>query len=134
MVHYGDLLVLADYIKLRLVGGSSDDSQTSGRVEVLYNGVWGIVCDDEWDINDATVVRRQLGFALALEAVRYARYGQGTGPILLDNFHCTGEEDRLQYCPHNGWKISNCVHAEDAGVVCSSECVSIHVCVFVAHT
>lgn len=60
-------------------------TQFEGRVEINHDGVWGTVCDDSWDINDATVVCRELLLGFAREAVSYGRLGRGNDsqPIWL---------------------------------------------------
>ncbi len=105
-------------ISVRLQGPSS--SNGTGRVEVFYNGRWGTICHDYWDINDARVVCRQLGYLNPVRALRGYDVPDGIGQIWLDNVHCTGSEENLISCYHNGWGSHNCRHNQDAGVECSS--------------
>ena len=88
-------------------------------MEVFLNNEWGTVCDDLWDISEANVVCRQLGYGSATSAPGSAQFGQGSGSILLDDLACNGQEDALWVCPHGGVGIHNCGHQEDAGVVCA---------------
>ena len=49
-----------------------------------------------------------------------AYYGQGFGPIQLDNVACVGTESRLLDCSH---ATSSCSHYEDAGVKCTGKLI-----------
>ncbi|XP_036093051.1 scavenger receptor cysteine-rich type 1 protein M130 isoform X2 [Rousettus aegyptiacus] len=102
--------------KIRLQEGNTT---CSGRVEVWHGGSWGTVCDDSWDINNAQVVCRQLGCGSALKSLKEAKFGQGTGPIWLNEVKCKGNESSLFDCPAKSWGHSDCGHKEDAAVICS---------------
>ena len=101
---------------MRLVGGSGPHE---GRVEVYHRGDWGTVCDDGWDLQDATVAYHQVGYGRAVAAL--VTYGGGSGPIWYDDVHCSGSEASLTQCDHGGLGVHDCVHSEDAGVICAGE-------------
>ena len=50
-------------------------------------------------------------------AVFQGAFGQGTGPLLLNDVKCTGRESSLLNCTHRKIGVTNCFY--DVGVVCS---------------
>uniref|UniRef100_A0A6I8Q375 Soluble scavenger receptor cysteine-rich domain-containing protein SSC5D n=1 Tax=Xenopus tropicalis TaxID=8364 RepID=A0A6I8Q375_XENTR len=107
--------------ELRLVGG---DNECEGRVEVKHRGVWGAVCDHNWNQKAASVVCRQLGCNNTTEGhmkAQAAFFGQSSRNISLSQVKCTGEEAVLWECQHQMWGLSNCLHRADVGVICKGE-------------
>ena len=76
------------------------------------------MCDDSWSLNDAHVACSSLGYSGASQALCCARYGQGTGSIVLDDLGCSGSESTLYLCSHRGLYSHNCNPSEDASAIC----------------
>nr|XP_039256301.1 deleted in malignant brain tumors 1 protein-like [Styela clava] len=103
--------------KVRLVDDKTG-LQDRGRVEILHHGVWGTICDDNWDFEDARVICRMLQFQDAMDAPGQAYFGEGKGVIWMDEVECTGMETDIKTCPQRKWGLHNCYHDEDASAVC----------------
>ncbi|KAM6225919.1 scavenger receptor cysteine-rich type 1 protein M130-like [Porphyrio hochstetteri] len=101
---------------LRLVGGGS---RCDGRVEIFQRGTWGRVLDDQWDVQEASVVCRQLRCGEAERAYSPPKPERGTGPVGLRGVRCAGHEPNLTLCntslPESALAAGI---AEDVGVIC----------------
>ncbi|XP_070539836.1 lysyl oxidase homolog 2A-like [Ptychodera flava] len=122
----GEAAYLSDEIsKNTAVRVRSGASFGRGRIEVLYNGIWGTICGDRWDMRAANVACREMGFGTAKEIFLSAKeFGEGSGPVWLDQVTCHGDESSIMDCPVHNWTdghastSSFCIHAYDAGVAC----------------
>ena len=103
-----------DYSSLRLAGGTD---QSNGRVEVFSEGQWSTVCDEEWVFTNAQVICRQLGFGSADPTLFQAFYGEGSGPVLMDDVLCKGTEATFMSCSKSP-RQNECRHDTDVGVIC----------------
>ena len=106
-------------VSLRLQGPLSKKGE--GRVEVFYHGYWGTICDYGWDLRDARVVCRQLGYLDAVRTLQRSDVPSGSGQIWLAYVACTGKEQNITSCSHYPHRVYYCSHNQDAGVECSAK-------------
>ncbi|XP_006893631.1 PREDICTED: macrophage scavenger receptor types I and II [Elephantulus edwardii] len=111
----GSAQILTPPKTVRLVGGSGPHE---GRVEIFYDGQWGTICDDHWELRGGLVVCRSLGYRGVLAVYKGAYFGEGTGPIWLNEVFCFGRESSIEECRIIEWGVKMCSHNEDAGVTC----------------
>ena len=102
---------------VRLVGGRG---RHEGRVQMYLLGHWATVCGYSWDIQDAVVVCRQLGYPTALASVGGTEFGGRSDLMWSYAMDCNGYEANLLECKK---RPSSCSRSSTnvAGVVCSSE-------------
>jgi len=93
-----------------------------GRVEILNNGKWGLVCANGWDANDATVVCQEENLGTNGIAIKVT-YNQ-TETLWLSGVDCIGNESQLSFCPHNGIGV-----VDDCTIVAGVECFGkLYIC------
>ena len=129
--------------EVRLVGNSNS---LSGRVEVCYDRVWGMVCSSSWNSIDASVICRQLGHATAGNNIvktethticimillylgalgESGEFGLGTGPYVLYNVDCNGSEQTLFGCVLQVFVTSSCSSPADATCLPGYTLITMH--------
>ncbi|XP_052281888.1 deleted in malignant brain tumors 1 protein-like isoform X1 [Dreissena polymorpha] len=98
----------------------------TGQVVLYYLGVAGRICWTGWDDADARVVCRELGFMNGSAYFHYKSsfiYLNYNGPYWTSDLNCTGEESKIQDCPHRGFgNVTSCHDSGNyAGVICYND-------------
>ena len=97
-------------------------------MEVFYNNQWYKMCgDDEWDMNNAEVVCRELSFGRPTQVfnglVRNRRW--------LINVNCVGTEMTIAQCSSDEWMLLRTNYlCRDAHLICAGKliiCLSLYV-------
>ena len=125
---------------MRLVNGTT---VLEGRVEVCFNNVWGTVCDNRFNSDDAQVICNQLSlpfsskcyyiaislYSMVIDigsaALTGAIFGPGDGPIFIESLTCVGSETSIMDCTEVSLKRGTCSHDRDVSVRCTG--INIHI-------
>ena len=110
---------------------SGSTSEYAGRVELCIELIWTSLCDQSWDLRDAQVACRELGYSPYGAMPTYGCYTEGQLSFGITSLNCTGSEDGLFNCSHSNPVLYNCRSHNDAGLICQSKrmCTNIFSCI-----
>ncbi|XP_052086629.1 scavenger receptor cysteine-rich domain superfamily protein-like [Mytilus californianus] len=100
---------------VRLLGGRGP---FEGTVELYHLGKWGEVCDTNFDVKDAEVICRMLGYTAGIPRLLNST-DSGTGLVWIDNLHCNGDETDVALCKSDGFGSMTCSHKRKAAIYCA---------------
>ena len=99
---------------------------------MYYNNTWGTVCPAGWDLRDAHVICKMLGYLYAVESQikksldSYGFYGIGSSKVRwLNNVQCNGKETNITECLHDGWFEHSCQYNQDIVVKCFGKPITL---------
>ncbi|KAH3847161.1 hypothetical protein DPMN_089478 [Dreissena polymorpha] len=104
-----------DIQEIRLVDGNST---FDGRVEIKVFNTWGTICHDHFEMEDANVICKMIGFNPA-KGFRTSSI-EGTGPVYVDNMACDANSSHINDCRYVTY--DDCSHREDVAVTCTAKC------------
>ena len=98
----------------------------SGQLRVTHWGAEGRICSRDWDDNDALVYCKGQGYkgGIAYQHSHVDTYTpeRDLGPFWFSSVNCTGAEDSIFDCPHDGrMNLGNCTKSHTASVLCYNE-------------
>ncbi|XP_019851047.1 PREDICTED: egg peptide speract receptor-like [Amphimedon queenslandica] len=95
------------------------------RVEILYAGRWGTVCNTEWDITDAKITCNTVRQSSedAQVPTKFDSIVASQRPLWASGFMCNGTESNLVQCTISNpiGYTPNCNHINDVGIYCGEE-------------
>ncbi|XP_053383098.1 deleted in malignant brain tumors 1 protein-like isoform X2 [Mercenaria mercenaria] len=116
--HFDDVAVECTGLTLnitdaRLVNGTGP---YDGRAEINVNGTWGTICDKNFDLQAADLFCDLMGLRAA-HYITGAIYGEGSGPVFIDELFCEDDDYSLRSCRY--LSHNECSHERDISAVCN---------------
>lgn len=89
-------------------------------MEILNNGTWGTICDDHFDLINANVICKELGYAGAVnKKVVTDTEAHSQTKVIINELHCD-PDDYFWQCSHHNFGQPICDHSEDVKISCTS--------------